>query len=97
MPVAAFFAAQPVAAVTFRATLIAYFTLLDLWTLPLMWANGMFVADTFKATLMAAPLLVLGIWAGGRHFVKSEPQSFRRFAIYLLATLAVLGLMKSVL
>lgn len=97
LPVAAFFAAQPVAAVTFRATLIAYFTLLDLWTLPLMWANGMFVADTFKATLMAAPLLVLGIWAGGRHFVKSEPQSFRRFAIYLLATLAVLGLMKSVL
>ena len=36
LPVAAFFAAQTMSAATFRDTLIACFTLLDLWTLPVM-------------------------------------------------------------
>ena len=97
LPVAAFFAAQPVSAATFRATLIAYFTLLDLWTLPLMWQRGMITDQTLQATVLALPFMILGIWAGGRHFLSTEPQNFRRFAIWLLAVLAGLGLVKSVM
>ena len=97
LPVAAFFAAQPVAAGVFRSTLIAYFTLLDLWSLPLMWRAGLVVSDTWAALVVAVPVVALGSWLGGRHFFRSEPQSFRRFAIGLLAVLAVLGLLKSVL
>lgn len=97
LPVAVFLAAQPVAASVFRATLIAYFTLMDLWSLPLMARAGMIGADTFRAVLFILPLMVAGIWLGGRHFLKAEPQSFRRFAILLLATLAGLGLVKSVI
>ena len=37
LPVAAFFAAQPMPAAVFRATLIAYFPLLDLYSAPLYW------------------------------------------------------------
>jgi uncharacterized protein len=95
LPVAAFFAAQPVAAVTFRATLIAYFTLLDLWTLPLMARRGMIGTETFVATAAALPVVALGIWAGSRHFLNAAPQDFRRFAILLLAVLAGLGLLKA--
>jgi hypothetical protein len=40
LPVAAFFAAQPMPAAVFRATLIAYFPLLDLYSAPLYWARG---------------------------------------------------------
>lgn len=97
LPVAVFLAAQTVAAPVFRATLIAHFTLMDLWSLPVMARAGMIGADTGRAVLFAAPLMVLGLWLGGRHFLKAEPESFRRFAILLLAGLSVFGLLKSVM
>jgi len=95
LPVAAFFAAQPVSARAFRATLIAYFTLLDLWSLPLMGQAGLISGDTWLAVAWTLPILVLGIWLGGRHFIRAAPQSFRRFAIWLLVGLACLGLLRS--
>lgn len=95
LPVATFFAAQPIAAAAFRATLIAYFALLDLYTLPLMWGHGLVTRDTFIVTLAAAPLIAVGVWLGGRHFLRTDPQDFRRFAILLLALLAGLGLFKA--
>lgn len=97
LPVAVFFAAQPIAAATFRATVIAYFTLLDLWSVPMMWAAGMIGRDTLVATALAMPILIVGIWLGSRHFHRSEPRDFRRFAILLLISLSVLGLVKSVI
>jgi uncharacterized protein len=92
-----FFAAQPIAAAAFRATLIAYFAALDIWTAPLLWSHGLVTRDSLVATALALPLMMLGIWLGGRHFFKAEPQEFRRFAILLLAGLAALGLVRSVL
>jgi uncharacterized membrane protein YfcA len=95
LPVAAFFAAQPIAAATFRATLIAYFTLLDLWTIPLLWAQGLITRDTLLATALGLPLMMLGVHLGSRRFLSAAPDNFRRFAILLLALLATLGLVRS--
>jgi uncharacterized membrane protein YfcA len=95
LPVAAFFAAQPIPAATFRATLIAYFTLLDLWTIPLMWSQGFVTRDTLIATALGLPLMVAGVHLGSRRFLAAAPENFRRFAILLLATLATLGLLRS--
>ncbi len=95
LPVASYFAAQTMPAATFRATLVAYFTLLDLYSAPLLWWFGMVSRDTFITAVLAAPLMILGLWLGGRHFLRTGPQEFRRFAIVLLALLAVLGLMKA--
>jgi uncharacterized protein len=97
LPVAVYFSAQSLPATTFRATLIAYFTLLDLWTLPNYWAAGMISRDTLVATALSLPLMSLGVWLGGRRFRASNPASFRRIAIILLAGLAAAGLLKSVL
>lgn len=97
LPVAAFFAAQPMPATVFRATLIAYFPLLDLYSAPLYWWAGMVTWDSFHAALLALPVTLLGNWLGGRHFFGTDPQDFRRFAIVLLAGLAVLGLVKALL
>jgi uncharacterized protein len=97
LPVAAFFAAQPMRAAVFRATLIAYFPLLDLYSAPLYWWAGLVSWDTLWASLMALPLTFAGNWLGGRHFFGREPQEFRRMAIVLLAGLAGLGLLKAVL
>ena len=96
LPVATFLTAQAVAAGVFRGTLIAYFAALDLFSLPLMWGTGIIVWDTFKVALAAMPLMWLGIWAGGRHFLATDPQDFRKFAIGLLAVLAVINLVKVV-
>ncbi len=97
LPVATFFAAQSIAAVTFRATLIVYFALLDAYSAPLMWWHGMINRDTFVAILLSSPLLVAGVWAGSRHFLRADPKDFRVVTISLLLLLAGLGLVKSVL
>lgn len=97
LPVAVFFAALPVSAATFRATLIAYFTLLDLWSVPLMWRAGLVTPETLIACAMALPLLMSGIFLGARAFRRAEPTNFRRFAILLLMSLSILGLVKSML
>lgn len=97
LPVAAFFAAQPMPAAVFRATLIAYFPLLDLYSAPLYWWHGLVSLDTLIASLAALPLTVLGNWLGSRHFLTTDPQDFRRFAILLLAGLATLGLAKALM
>jgi uncharacterized membrane protein YfcA len=97
LPIAAFFAAQPMQANVFRATLIAYFPLLDLYSAPLYWWHGLVTWDTLWASLIALPLTALGNWLGSRHFLSTDPQEFRRFAIGLLGVLAALGLLKALL
>lgn len=97
LPVAAFFAAQRLPPAVFRATLVAYFPLLDLYSAPIYWANGMVTWDTVWISLIGLPLVFLANWLGSRHFLRTDPQDFRRFAILLLAGLAALGLLKSVL
>jgi hypothetical protein len=97
LPVAAFFAAQPMAPAVFRATLVAYFPILDIFSAPLYWAAGLVSMDTLWASLFVLPLTLIGNWLGARHFFNTDPQDFRRFAIILLAGLAGLGLLKAVL
>ena len=97
LPVAAFFAAQTMSPAVFRATLVAYFPLLDVYSAPLYWWNGMVTWDTLQASLIGLPLVLLANWLGSRHFLTTDPQDFRRFAILLLAGLAGLGLLKAVL
>ena len=95
LPVASYFTAQGMAAGAFRATLIAYFCILDAITAPLMWWHGMVTWDTAWGVVLSLPVIGVGIWAGGRHFLATDPQDFRRMAIGLLGVLAVLGLAKA--
>lgn len=97
LPVAAFFAAQPMRSAVFRATLVAYFPLLDTYSAPLYFWHGLVSWDTLWASLWLLPLTFLGNWLGGRHFFNTDPQDFRRFAIVLLATLALMGFVKAVI
>lgn len=97
LPVAAFFAAQPIPAAAFRATLIAYFAIVDLATLPFLWQAGEVGGDTLRAVAWALPLLLIGNHAGSRRFLAAAPQGFRRMAIGLLAVLALMGLGRALL
>lgn len=95
LPVAAFLAAQPIAAPVFRATMVAYLTLIDLIALPLFARAGLVGRQTVAIWLLSLPVIALGLWAGGRHFLAASPQGFRRMAVGLLAVLSVLGLLRS--
>lgn len=95
LPVAAFFAAQPIAPAVFRATLVAYFPALDLMAIPLYAASGMISADTFLATVLSLPLLFLGNALGAWRFRRGAVQDFRHLSILLLSALALSGLGKS--
>lgn len=95
LPVAVFFTAQGVAPVTFRATVIAYFTALDMWSLPVLWQARQITLESFVAAGLGLPFMLAGLWAGGRRFTRASPQDFRRFAILLLVVLSLAGLWKS--
>ena len=97
LPVAAFMTAQSIPASVFRATMIIYLTGLDLMTLPLMWAGGMVTWDTAIGAGLAFPILSLGVWLGSRQFLSATPKTFRRFAVMLLLTLSLAGLIRAFL
>lgn len=97
LPVAAFMTAQPMAAAAFRATMIVYLTGLDLITMPFLWHGGLVTWDTAIAAACAFPFLGLGIWLGSRQFLSASPTTFRRFAVFLLLILSVMGLIRTVL
>ncbi len=96
LPVAAFMAAQPMNAATFRATMIVYLTLLDLITLPWLWHGGMITRDSVMGAAFAFPILAFGVWLGGRQFLSASPSTFRRFAVILLLALSSLGLIRAI-
>lgn len=96
LPVAVFFTAQAIPAAVFRATIIGYFALLDVWSMPVLWVAGRITQDTLIAVAMSLPFLMAGVVVGTKAFNRSEPKDFRRFAILLLVGLASLGLVKSV-
>lgn len=97
LPIAAFMAAQPIPAATFRATLIIYLTGLDLMAMPVLWANGLLTSDTILAAALAFPILGLGVWFGGRRFLSASPQQFRRVAVALLLALSLIGIARAVM
>ena len=97
LPVALFLTAQDLPARLFRATLIFYLCAVDLVALPMLGYAGVISVDTFIAAALCLPLLGAGVWLGGRRFVSAEPENFRRMAIGLLAFLATLGLLKSLI
>jgi uncharacterized protein len=97
LPVAAFFAAQPIVPAAFRATLVAYFALLDIWTIPVMAREGLFGWDSILLAALGLPLSVLGLHLGSRRFLAAPPEEFRRFAIRTLVALALLGLLRAAL
>lgn len=95
LPIAVYMAAQPVAAPVFRATLIAYLTLLCLIAVPaLIWA-GLLGAQSFLMLAFMAPFMALGLWVGGRRFTSANPQDFKKFTLMLLILLSGLGLLRS--
>lgn len=97
MAVAVMLFATTITGAAARATLIALFFATDLYSLAWAGGNGL-VAPSLLLWVgwLLTPMLV-GIWIGGRHFLKVDEAGFRRGVLRVLAAIAGLGLARTVL
>ena len=72
-----------------RASIIAYFLGTDAVAVGLFGIQGLIPAEVLIRTAVLLPLVFLGVWLGNRQFIQTEPDSFRKFALALLAILAI--------
>lgn len=80
-----------------RATLIAYCLPLDAFACLLFAREGRYDVDGLTAVALAVPILMVGLWLGGRHFLSASPEQFRRFTLGFLIVLAVAAFLRAVL
>lgn len=92
LPVALFMTAGGDSPAGIRATVIAYFFLLDLTGLAFLARAELVTPDTLALTAIAIPVLIIGVWLGGRQFLGATPESFRRTTLLLLMAIAAMGL-----
>jgi uncharacterized protein len=96
-PVILFYFASPAGNIAGRASVIVFFLATDLIGLANQSVHGLITRDTaFRATLYLVPLLA-GIWLGARSFKGADPALFRKYVLLILAALAIVTLIKSII
>lgn len=97
LPLVVYFLSNNEKAATLRATLVAFFIGIDLYTCGIAATQGLIGIDLLLlAALMVIPL-ILGTALGSRHFDKARPQSFKRFALILLVLISSGGILRTLL
>lgn len=89
-PVILFYFASPAGAAAGRASMIAFFLLLDVVGTLYFAQQGLVTLDTLWRFLLFLPPLVLGVWLGNRGFLHADPAVFRRWVLRLVMLLAVM-------
>ena len=97
LPVVLFFLSTDSAAATARATVIVYLMILGLYGSAALAIGGLLTLETLTRTALLCVPLFLGVAFGHRHFLRTSPDSFRRFALLLLIGLSSAGLLRAVL
>jgi hypothetical protein len=80
-----------------RATMVAYLFICGLYALFLPGSQHLISTELFGRTVLLLIPLLVGIYFGHRSFVKTTPESFRKFALSLLILLSVAVIFRSVL
>lgn len=96
LPVAIFLTADGDSPKAIRAAVVAYFFLLDILGLIFLSREGLVGGDSVSLAVLCLPILLLGMWAGGRHFLGATPDGFRRVTLGLLLMLSVIGMLRAI-
>ncbi len=97
LPVVLFLLSTATGAAVSRATLVVYLMLGDIYGTGVAAANGLVTGEVALRTALFAVPLVAGVALGNRQFLKTSPESFRRFTLLLLIALASLGLIRGLI
>ena len=89
-PVILFYFSSPVGVVVGRASIIAYFIGTDSVGTAMFAVQGLIDASVFWRTALFLPVLIVGVVLGNRGFVKTDPESFKKVALFVLVALSVL-------
>ena len=94
-PVILFYFSSPIGVAAGRASIIAFFIGTDTVGTALFAARGLLGMDLLVRTALFLPLLLLGTAAGNRGFIRTDPETFRRMALYILMGLALALMLRS--
>ncbi|GGE61946.1 sulfite exporter TauE/SafE family protein [Actibacterium pelagium] len=88
---ALFFTSSTVASHTMRATMIAYLFFTDVITGGMLFAADHYDMVTLWRILAFAPIMLVGIWLGSRHFLSTPTESFKNRVLWLLLLFCIAG------
>ena len=97
LPVALFLTADGDTPAKIRASVTAYFFLLDIMGLAFLFNAGLVDDDTLKTAILAFPVLMIGMTLGARHFLGATAEGFRRITLLMLIFIASAGFVRSLL
>jgi hypothetical protein len=95
LPVALFLTADADTPQRIRAAVIAYFFLLDITGIAFLSQQQLVTNDALTLALLSLPVLALGVWLGGKRFLGTSPDAFRRTTLLLLMIIAGLGICRT--
>ncbi len=93
---ALFFTASTTSSQTMRATMIAYLFFTDVITGGLLIAANHYDAHTAWRSLIAVPLLLVGVWLGSWKFFATPSKSFKTVVIWLVLVFCLAGILRLV-
>jgi uncharacterized protein len=96
IPVIVFFFNSPAGAAVGRASLIAFFIGSDAMGVLFLGLQGLVATSDVYRFLAFVPALILGQWLGARSFKGTDETVFRRWALAVLALLAVMTALQGV-
>jgi uncharacterized protein len=96
-PVILFYFASPAGNLAGRASLVAFFLATDIIGLANQSVHGLITWDGFVRALTFLPALLIGVWVGARSFKGTNPETFRKYVLGILAFLSVLIMAKAIL
>ncbi|MFQ5773154.1 MAG: TSUP family transporter [Kiloniellaceae bacterium] len=96
-PAILFYFSSPAAVAVSRASLIAFFLAIDAFGFVMATTQGLVTGQVLLlAAILSVPVL-LGITVGNRRFIRTEPESFRRFVLILLTLLSLAVFVRAVI
>jgi uncharacterized protein len=96
-PVILFYFASPAGNLAGRASLVAFFLATDVIGLANQSVHGLITWATAVQAAMYLPALLTGVWIGARSFKGTNPETFRKYVLEILAVLAVIIFVKAAL
>ena len=94
-PVILFYFASPAGNLAGRASLVAFFLATDVIGLANQSVHGLITWATVVQAAVYLPALLAGVWIGARSFKGTDPDTFRKYVLGILAVLAVIIFVKA--
>ena len=89
-PVILFYFSSPIGVAAGRASIVTYFIGTDSVGTAMFAAQGLIATSVYWRTAVFLPILIAGVVVGNRGFVKTDPETFKKVALFVLMALSVI-------